>query len=446
MWEEMMRKSLGALCSLLVLGLGCEKSTDLLAITETTVVDGRTGVATANVSILIEGDRIVSVSPANTAAIPARAQVVDGRGKWVVPGFIDVHVHAGSDRVLARALALGVTTVHLMPTNDELSLGWDQAARPAEDPIPRVQLTPVLFTGTFPDNNYPDVFPIATPHNREEARARVEELASQGVRQIKIIQEDGLLWNGPDRVVPRLDPEVFDELVAEAHRRGLRVYVHATQVEDIRQSVRARAQAFMHGAMDAPLDPSLISAMRESSIVWTPALRIILEKGNPRGHAERVLADGRFVASLFESEAAGLTADAAPDRTWPESPDQELMAHVAERLAQLGSNTRSVLDGGVPVAVGSDLGWVGIGTHVEMELLGEAGLSPAEVFVAATYGGALALGMEDELGTLEPGKRADLAVLGADPLADVRNAREVAWVVKAGTLFDPAELLADTAE
>jgi imidazolonepropionase-like amidohydrolase len=159
-----------------------------------------------------------------------------------------------------------------------------------------------------------------------------------------------------------------------------------------------------------------------------------------------VLADGRFVASLFESEAAGLTADGAPDRTWPESPDQELMAHVAERLAQLGSNTRSVLDGGVPVAVGSDLGWVGIGTHVEMELLGEAGLSPAEVFVAATYGGALALGMEDELGTLEPGKRADLAVLGADPLADVRNAREVAWVVKAGTLFDPAELLADTAE
>ncbi len=73
-----------------------------------------------------------------------------------------------------------------------------------------------------------------------------------------------------------------------------------------------------------------------------------------------------------------------------------------------------------------------------------AGLSPAEVLVAATDGGALALGMEDELGTIEPGKRADLVVLSADPLADVRNAREVEWVVKAGTLFDPAELLSDT--
>ena len=92
------------------------------------------------------------------------------------------------------------------------------------------------------------------------------------------------------------------------------------------------------------------------------------------------------------------------------------------------------------MAVGSDGGWVGVGTHVEMALMVEAGLTPAEVLDAATRGGALALGMADEVGTIEPGKHADLVLLGADPLADIRNAREVVWTMKAGRRFRPEDL------
>jgi imidazolonepropionase-like amidohydrolase len=76
-----------------------------------------------------------------------------------------------------------------------------------------------------------------------------------------------------------------------------------------------------------------------------------------------------------------------------------------------------------------------------MEFLEEAGLTPAEVLVAATYGGALALGMEDEIGTVEAGKLADMVVLRANPLMNVRNARQIEWVIKGGVVFAPSELL-----
>jgi imidazolonepropionase-like amidohydrolase len=437
-----MSRLLGALLVLLVPGAAL--GLDSVVIRSTTVIDVRSRTAREGATIVVEGDRIAEVVKGEPVRIPEGATVIDGRAKWVVPGFIDVHVHVASDRELTRALALGVTSVHLMPPTNEVELGWHQAARPAADPVPQIHLTPVLFTGGFPDNNHPGVYPVASPRGREEARREVGELASRGVRQIKIIQDDGRFWNGPSQLVPRLAPEVLSELVAEAHRRGLRVFVHATQVEDTRQAVRAGADAFMHGAMDAPLDEDLVSQMRERSVVWTPAMRVLLEIGDHRGHARRVLADRRLEGWLSEAEATALGADAAPGQTWPESPYQELMTHVAARMKQLAENTRKVRDGGVPIAVGSDLRWVGIGTHVEMELLSEAGLSPAEVLEAATYGGAVVLGVDAELGTIEPGKRADLVMLGADPLLDVRNAREVEWTMKAGRIFRSRDFLRES--
>jgi imidazolonepropionase-like amidohydrolase len=110
-------------------------------------------------------------------------------------------------------------------------------------------------------------------------------------------------------------------------------------------------------------------------------------------------------------------------------------------------NVRRLKDAGIPMAVGSDAGNPGTahgpGFHREMELMHSAGMSPAEVFAAATLGGARVLGREHELGSLEPGKLADLVVFDADPTADVQNARRIRLVMKAGALHRRGALLPD---
>jgi imidazolonepropionase-like amidohydrolase len=113
-----------------------------------------------------------------------------------------------------------------------------------------------------------------------------------------------------------------------------------------------------------------------------------------------------------------------------------------EYLEVAGDNTRQAQQSGVPIAIGSDGGPAGVGAHLEMEFLQEAGLTPAEVLVAATYGGAIALGVEDEIGTVEAGKLADMVVLRANPSANIRNARQIEWVIKGGVVFRPRDLLA----
>jgi imidazolonepropionase-like amidohydrolase len=157
-------------------------------------------------------------------------------------------------------------------------------------------------------------------------------------------------------------------------------------------------------------------------------------------YARLVLADPRLLASLPDSARIAEQATLARDTSLGPSHDTTFAytrSHLASYRATVGRNARALLDAGAPLAVGSD-GPVGVATHLEMELMLEGGLTTAEVLTAATIGGARLLGLEDELGTIAPRKRADIVGLRADPLKDVRNARDVAWVIKAGHVVDRA--------
>ncbi len=143
-----------------------------LAITSATIIDGRTGRPTSEATIVIQGDRIVAVGPHDRVRIPESARVIDATGKWVAPGFLDVHTHNDlSARVLERALALGITTIHTMPglaaPSDTFRAreAWSNAG---ESRAPRLQITFPSFTGSFPA----EVFPWAT--NLTKAQSVVE--------------------------------------------------------------------------------------------------------------------------------------------------------------------------------------------------------------------------------------------------------------------------------
>jgi len=419
-----------------------------LAITSITVIDGRTGQAKSGHTIVVEGQRIVAVGPHDSVSVPPGTRIIDGRGKWVTPGFVDVHAHSTPPAVLRRALALGVTTIHMMPSvpaPPDTFHSLEVSSNAPTSRTPRVVITSPLFTGRFPGNVLPRAVNFATPKDVAEVQEKLSELNRTGFKSIKVIQDDGRLWTSPEAIVPRLPDDVFRELVGGAHRLGMRVYGHVTQLTDTRQAIAAGVDVFVHGTMDSVLVDSLWTRMRDRRIVWAPAFRIVAAGADASAYARRVLADAVLRESLSATESTAFVADTMGTARPPDMPFPGLRPNGRDYIRVIRENTRRARTHGLTIAVGSDAGisgnGPGIGTHLEMELLQEAGLTPAQVVVAATFGGAVAIGVQDGIGTIERGKLADMVILSRNPLLDIRNARAIEWVVKGGTPIRRDELV-----
>lgn len=416
-----------------------------LVIRSVTIIDGRSGSQTENVNIVIEGDRIASIGDAVPSSLASDAQIIDGNGKWVVPGFVDVHVHDASESYLRNMLAWGVTSIQLMPNVPPVSpVAMQQASEEARSRSPRLQVTK-MFTGEFPDNLLPGVFQFLKPKTGLGARAAVQALYDNGYRQIKIIQDDSRLWAGADHIAPRFEKSVFDALVAGAHEHQMRVYVHATQLLDTTMAIEAGIEAFMHGTMDAALEVEQWQQMAEAQTVWAPTYHALYWYGDRRSYAQRVIGDPRLRISMPDDQLQQLEAQSKAVEPIVSEAMRTLINHTDDYVKVIAKNTQDAQASGVPIAVGSDGGPAGISTHLEMELLQENGLSPAEVLTAATYGGAAAIGRQKELGSVDVGKLADLVILSADPGTDVPNCREIDWVIKGGTAYKPRTLIPRTA-
>jgi imidazolonepropionase-like amidohydrolase len=367
-------------------------------------------------------------------------RVLDGTGKWVIPGFVDAHVHDASEDYLRDMLAWGVTAIHLMPNvPPDKPIEMESLSEMAQTSTPRIQLTE-MFAGEFPDNLFPGVYQFIKPQTVDEARQSVRESNARGYRQIKIIRDDSVQWSGEAHRVPIIPQPVYEAMVREAHELGMRVYVHATQRDISRAAFATGVDAFMHGVMDVELAANDWQKMATARIVWTPSTNALHCFGDQRSYARRVLADERFVALLEESERASWTGMAESEGAIIPPPTAFLVENTEMYIATLDKNTRHALDAGIPIAVGTDGGPAGVSTHLEMEFLQTGGLTPSEVLTAATHGGAVALGRQADMGSVEVGKLADMVVLNGDPTADVRNSREIEWVIKGGVDYRPRQL------
>ena len=191
----------------------------------------------------------------------------------------------------------------------------------------------------------------------------------------------------------------------------------------------AGVDAIIHPIADSIIDPALLRRFADRGVATATTWAGIMRIFNRSAFARRVLADERLLGVLPDSERAAFARD-----TEPPVKAEPLWQRLEGHRATVSRNARALLDAGAPLAVGSD-GPVGLATHLEMELMVEGGLTPRQVLVAATVGGAQLLGLSREVGTVEPGKRADLVVLRSDPLADIRNARDVEWTIKGGRPF-----------
>jgi imidazolonepropionase-like amidohydrolase len=419
------------------------------------------GTALRDAAVLVQGDRIARVSAASELPPPPGARVVGGPDAWIVPGLFDAHVHffqsggiftrpdivdltdrvpyakeraaiaASLDRTLARYLRSGVTSV--------VDMGgplWNfdvRAHANAAALAPRVAVAgPLLSSVSRPQMVLDGDGPIVEVKTPDQAR---EIVRGQAARHPDLVK---LWW-----VVPRGGTAadwlpVGKAAIEEAHARGLRVAVHATELETARTAVQAGADVLVHSVDDAPLDESFVALLRARRIPYVTTLVVLEGYAEALGQhvhlspAERAVADPAVVASVVSPPPLPERAAAIADR-------------MRDRMAVALANAKRAEEAGVLVVAGSDAGNIGTfhGPAVlrELELLVQAGLTPAQALRAATLDAARAFGKERDLGSVEPGKLADLVVLEADPLADVRNLARIRAVVKGGVVHRPEEIL-----
>jgi len=426
---------------------GCKPPEESLqqAIIGAVLIDGTGGPPVSDSVVIVAGSRIRAIGNRANTPIPAGVQKIDGRGKFLVPGLIDLHVHLGTragakydtadytreriERNLNAYLYFGVTSVRSMGIDRQAGFDVRKAEREGKLQTARLFTAGRGFTapGGHPSQEVGDV--VVQTNSPEEARKQVDTLAAQQVDAIKIWVDD------LGHKAPKVKPAVMDAILDQARKYSIPVTVHIYSLADTEYLVRAGAAGFLHMIQDTEdIDAAFIARLRDLRIVFAPTL--VRQELDWLYTEHPNLLDDPDVARSVDADVIAAAKQAARDaHAMPaERADFERAMH----------NTRKLAAGGVLIGVGSDggsgLDFPGLTTHRELELLAAAGLSPMDVIVAATRNGALALRKSDELGTIESGRRADLMLISANPLEDVGNLRKIDRLMLNGDWVDREHL------
>lgn len=439
-----------------------------------TLVDG-TGAAPVPDSIVILRDgKIDCAGPRSSCPIPQGIDTVDLRGHWITPGLIDAHVHFSQtgwadgrpdaldvrDRYpyeevvsglrthperFGRSLLCSGVTAAFDVGGYPWTVSLSDRFEPATD-VPRVAASGPLLSTLDHWLNLPGERQFVAIPDADSARAGARYLKAQGADAVKV-------WfiRGPERSLEDMSAAV-KSAGEEARRLGIPLIVHATGLEEAKEALRAGAKLLVHSVDDQPVDQEFLDLARGAGTVYCPTLTVM------RGY-ERLLEsvvrkqapsvdDPNGCVDAATREKVAETARVTPK---PEDRlDEALLGRLAQRAAgerqTSAANLKRVLDAGIPVAMGTDAGnpltLHGPSVYAEMEAMQAAGLTPMQVLVASTRGGALAMGRDKEIGTVEKGKLADLLIVAGDPVADVTNLRKVRWVVRGGAMRPIEELSA----
>lgn len=422
------------------------------------IVDVRSGDIHHDFSLVVQGERIDSIGPSTEIAVPPDAQILDVTGAWLIPGLIDMHVHAASEplhtKLIPLYLAHGVTTIR------DVGAPITQAILLRDDLREGRRLGPRCFVAGPLLDGLPPLWPpmtvlVDTP---QRARSAVRMLVDQQVDCIKVYNS-----------VPEASLEV---IVDEANAAGLMVLGHVPRSLTTTRAVRIGMGCLEHirvtGRELLPLEEAdtidylplgeretllwerfeldssglhrLIELLAETETFLDPTLIVDSATSVGPPHDDEALA---LEQRLSESARATLRQD---DWTgWLKGPDgmKERSRRGFEKRLEFISMCN---EAGVRLLAGTDTFGPGAllpgaSLHNELQLLARAGLSPLQALRAATLTAASALKAGDDVGALEAGKLADIVVLDANPLLDVENVRKLRLVVKSGTVHDPESLV-----
>ena len=407
------------------------------AIVHGQVIDGNGGPPTADGVVLVRGDRIIAAGPANAVAIPAGARTIDARGKAVLPGLADLHVHLlggwdgetvdmlGYQRYLNALLYAGVTTI--LDTGN--SLPFIQQIR-QEVAAGRIPGPAIHMAGPVVDGSDPIWPPTSV------AIASATQIPGY-VKQLKRARVDVVKGYGG------LSEPMLAALVRAAAAESLRVFVDAWDRNGTAIVARTGIAAFAHLGT-SPLTDETVTVMKDRHVASITTLAVY------ESFSRRRLGDLSFIRQplLQQTMPPWFVADLTTFATRRLSGDDSLGVRGAERqLRAAMANAKRLVDAGVLLAAGTDApypgDYYGEGLHHELELLVEAGLTPLQAITLATKNAALLLKEGGEWGTLEPGKRADILVVGGDPTHRIADTRNIELVMQAGRVLTRSSLRFD---
>jgi imidazolonepropionase-like amidohydrolase len=444
-----------------------------IALVNGTIINPDKSQIVQNATIIIDGDKIAAAGDAKTISTPKDARLIDCKGKFILPGYVDTHVHFfQSGDLYTRPDVVDLTKVR--PYADEVAwikrnlpdtferylrsgitsvvdVGgpmWNFEVRKkanATAKAPRVAVAGPLISSVSREKLDLGDPPIVKIDSPEQAREFVRKLAAQNPDLVKI-------WYivDKDHPVDSFRP-IVRATVEESHAHKLRVAVHATELETARAAVEEGADVLVHSVIDKPVDDAFVKLLQDRHTILCPTLVVFERYGRTFANKlnltpeEKAWGNPEVIGTL---DVTKIPQDKLPDRikTALANPN-EALDRIKKVYDVALKNLKTLEDARVTIAAGTDAGNIGTihgpALFREFQLMKEAGLTPMQILQCATANAAKLFGGDTgaHIGKIDNGYFADLVIVKSNPLDDIAHASEIDSVIKSGDVYPADSIL-----
>ncbi|HEY0679341.1 MAG TPA: amidohydrolase family protein [Chitinophagaceae bacterium] len=469
-----MRKCMAVACTLLFFSVAASSQ---IYITNVNMLDVEKMKLIPAQTVIIENERITSYGSSGKIKVPAGKQVIDGTGKYLMPGLVDAHVHffqngglytrpdaidlrkhhpyneelewthKNMDDFLRRYTRTGITTV--------IDVGATHSFLRQRDTFRFRSFAPAIYmTGPLLTTWQPEVFknlkedePFSEMKSVEDARKYMQQQLPLKPDFIKIwfIVLDRNTEAGARKLLP-----MVQAVIDESHKHNLRVAVHATERITAQLAVESGCDYLVHGIDDELVNDEFVQLLKKKNVVLCPTLVVANNYGEVFGQQYQISyfdytrANPRTTGTLFDLRHLPDTGMINRYKSFMKSRS----AQQEKTDSILKANTKKLLNGGVIIATGTDAGNIGT-LHAssyfeELQAMKEAGFSNWQILQSSTINGAKAVGREKEFGSIQNGRIADLLLLNANPVDSISNLQKIELVINKGNPIRPDTLVKET--
>jgi imidazolonepropionase-like amidohydrolase len=449
--------------ALMLFGVGGAQATTY-TFQHVTLIDGTGRAPRPDMSVVVKDGLFVVIEPTAIAGAP-QGTVIDARGKYLIPGLMDIHIHlqgfsragkvfttatplphlgefvvdrASAEQALASYIYAGVTTVLDVGNIPQNILPLRADERAGKISAPHIFCTGQLVT--YPGSHGTDIAINVT--SWPEAKAQLEAQLESQQPDVQKITYDDEGW-GARPLIPILPRDLLQHIIEFYNDHGVRTTVHISNESRAREAIYSGVDSLAHTPVQGPVTEAFVKMVAAKQIPMASTMTIGDNYSRVHDHPE-YLDQPLYVATMTAAQRNDLKKLAAEGaetalKSSPPLYQRTWRLWMQTQTPILQDNLRRIDAAGGVVAAGTD-GTNGAGLHRELELLSQAGIPNLEVLKIATLNGARLMGKQDHMGSIEYGKIADAILLEADPTVDINNTKRIDLVMKAGDIIDESKL------